>query len=135
MLLKLSRTGICTLFCALLLSALPAQAQSTQAKTGNDWEGKNYSVKGDWKIEDQKLVLMKNFKTNRGPDVKVFLSQKEMYKINNRTDITQFSDYVAPLRHASGKQSFSLEGFDLSKYKSVVLYCEKYNVVWGGFNL
>lgn len=62
-----------------------ASASSTDAR-GGSWTDKQYSVSGNWSIEqrgDQHVIVFyKSFNTKKGPDLKIFLSPKSIDTLN-----------------------------------------------------
>ena len=61
------------------------------AQKGNQWVDKVYSIRGNWSVQKENkemyFVLGGDFYTLAGPDLKLYLSQKEMSEINNRDAI------------------------------------------------
>ncbi|MEH6578637.1 MAG: DM13 domain-containing protein [Amphritea sp.] len=106
----------------------------------NPWVDRQYKVSGSWTIEEQGgsryLVLADNFKTKRGPDVKVFLAKPKIENIGNRDNLGRDSMLLGVMTRFSGQQKYLIpEDVVLTDFQSVVLYCERYTVVWGGANL
>lgn len=114
----------------LVLSVAPSLAQN-----GNNWSKKNYSVQGDWAVETKDgvsyLVLKDNFKTRKGPDLKLFLTKKSSSTIGKNEAVETHGTFLANLKSYKGKQSYKLPpNIKLSDFKSIVIHCEKYTKVW-----
>ena len=105
--------------------------------SGNKWADKQYSVSGGWSIvEDQGnyfLQLSDDFKTSKGPDLKLFLTTKPIAEIGNREAIEKHSLFVANLKSPKGEQRYQLpDGVNPSDFKGFAIHCEEFSVVWGG---
>ena len=112
----------------------------TNLKQGNTWVNKDEITIGDWSIdtinEDIILSFHENFRTPNGPDLKLFLSLSDINNIGVHESIQDDGLYLDELKAVEGKQEYSLpEKGVLSKYKSLVIHCEKYTVVWGGIDI
>ena len=103
------------------------------------WTKINFKIKGSWSIaevnDEHVLTLSDDFKTKGAPDLKLFLSTKDISAINNE-NATEATHFIAPLKSKKGGQTYTIpKSVDLSSYKSIVIHCEKYSKVWGGTNL
>ena len=112
----------------------------TSLKQGDIWVNKDEITTGNWSIntidEDIILFFHENFKTPDGPDLKLFLSAKDINDIGVNESIQDDGLYLDELKKITGKQEYKLpEKKVLSNYKSLVILCEKYTVVWGGINI
>lgn len=115
-----------------------ASASSTDAR-GGSWTDKQYSVSGNWSIEqrgDQHVIVFdKSFDTKKGPDLKILLSPKSI-DIVNGGNATDGSVLVAALKNNQGAQEYVIPvGIDLNDYESLLIHCEKFSVLWGGASL
>lgn len=114
--------------------ALAEAAQSTQP-----FVKKRYSIKGKWSLKTvdgkPQIVFSEDFKTKGGPDLKVYLSKKSIAELESGS-VTEQSTRIAVLKSNKGAQSYSLpDDISLTDYKSVVIHCEAFSVLWGGFDL
>ena len=105
------------------------------AQSGNSWIKKNYAAQGDWTIETKNgqhfLVLADNFKTKKGPDLKLFLTKKSSASIGKNEAVEAHGTFVANLKSHNGGQSYRIpSGVNLSDFKAIVIHCEKYTKVW-----
>lgn len=102
------------------------------------WTKKANSISGTWSITEKngkKVLSLKGFKTATAPDLKIFLSPETSTKVSSRT-ATKGAVLVAKLKSSKGDQTYTLPaGVDLSKYKSVIIHCEKYSKLWGAGKL
>ena len=100
---------------------------------------KRYKIKGTAKIEtvdnQTKIVLSDDFKTKNGPDLKVFLTKKPISDLSGDEVVSQGLK-LSVLKSNKGAQSYIIPAdVDLSEYESIVIHCEAYTVLWGGFDL
>lgn len=98
------------------------------------------AVAGDFSIirkgDRLLLVLGDNFQAKPGPDLKIVFSVLPLEKVNSKNAIQQESLVIGLLKNNKGEQSFMLpENFDISKYKTLLVHCEKYALLWGGGSL
>lgn len=100
---------------------------------------KRYSIQGSAKVEmvegQPQLVFSEDFKTKNGPDLKVYLSTLPIEDLTAAT-VNESSIRLSVLKSNKGNQSYSIPAdIDLSEYQSVIIHCQAYNVLWGGFDL
>lgn len=111
------------------------------AQQGDQWTDKVYSVEGKWAIQEDSGTLYfelgNDFMTLAGPDLKLYLSPMAIQDIGDRESIDKKGGLmVAGLKSNKGAQQYSFpKGIELSSYKSLVIYCPKFSVVWGGISL
>lgn len=118
------KTTLITAATALLmtLSVLAQDATGTWSKKAN-------AIKGSWKIENHQLAL-EGFSTKGAPDLKIFLSPLSASELNNK-NATKGAKLVAKLKSPKGNQAYALpKDLDLSKYKTILIHCEKYSKLW-----
>ena len=84
-----------------------------------------------YRLEDGKLVLrLENFKSTNGPDLFVGLSGHPMPRSKSEVHDQGYVQ-IAPLKGNQGNQNYELPAdIDLSAFKSVVIYCRAFNVVF-----
>jgi hypothetical protein len=109
---------------------------TSYAQKGNTWIKKNYSVSGDWSVESDAgktyLVLHSDFKTSKGPDLKLFLTKKNVSTIGKSEAIEKHGLLLGKLKSYKGEQRYLIpNNIAISDYKSLVVHCEKYTKVWG----
>jgi hypothetical protein len=82
-------------------------------------------------------LRLTDFVTSNGPDVHVVLAQssdgnlKQTF-VKGRLDTIE----LGPLKANQGDQNYDLpDSADLSKYDDVVIYCERFNVIFGSAKL
>lgn len=100
---------------------------------------KNKSIKGSYTIQERDgakfIVFSDDFKAKKGPDLKVFLSPQTIADVSGKTAING-SLNLGELATFKGGQEYKIPSdVDLSIYKSVLVHCEEYSVLWGGANL
>lgn len=122
---------------ALLLFSLLLGATAAFGQSGS-WTKKANTVNGTWSITDKggkKTISLKGFKTATAPDLKIFLSPNTVAGVTSK-NATKGAVFVAKLKSSKGDQAYTLPaGVDLSKYKSVIIHCEKYSKLWGAGKL
>ena len=131
---------------ALGFTTMPCAAQQAEdtviasvSKASGDFIKRRYSIKGQWEIsiEDGKTVIRfsDNFKTKNGPDLKLFLSMKNMDTVEAEA-AQDNAQKIAVLKSSKGSQAYILpDGINIWNYKSVLIHCEAYSVLWGGFDI
>jgi len=76
-----------------------------------------------------------DFKTKGGPDLKLYLSSKSIAELKSG-DVEATSLKLGVLKSNKGAQSYIIPSdINLSEYKSVVIHCEAFSVLWGGFDI
>ena len=127
---------------AILGGALfsPAFAQTDVVEVSKtEFVKKRYSIKGQGGIiqkEGKSVIAFSNdFKTKNGPDLKVYLSPKPISELSGETALVS-AVKIGVLKSNSGSQSYIIpDDVDLSAYQSVIIQCEAFSVLWGGFDL
>ena len=125
---------------AIVLSLLTLTGVSQAAETvkSGSWTAKHTKVAGTWKITEEagsrKLVLT-DLKTKKAPDLKIFFSPQSVGSVSAKT-ATKGSFFLKKLSSNKGTQTYALpKDLDLSKYKSVLIHCEKFTKLWGAASL
>ena len=95
-------------------------------------------ISGDWSIEHAAdgdyLVLSEDFRTRSAPDLKFFLHTRPASQVTARNAAQGV--FIGELPRARGAQRIRLpEGVDVSDFRSLVLHCEQYSVLWGAGDL
>ncbi|UKO96503.1 DM13 domain-containing protein [Nostoc sp. UHCC 0870] len=108
-------------------------ATSPSAKAGNFQNG-GHPTKGKVTVVTEQgkqyLEFDQNFKTDNGPDLFVILHNSDAPPISGIKE----KDYVtlAPLQKISGNQRYALTtNIKLANYKSVAIWCRKFNTTFG----
>lgn len=118
---------------ALFILTLIFGATACFAQSGS-WTKKEKAIKGTWSIvekDGKKVISLKGFSTKKAPDLKIFLSPQTVGGVTAKNAV-KGSVLVSKLKSHKGDQSYVLPaGVDLSKYKSVIIHCEKYTKLWG----
>lgn len=85
-----------------------------------------------YRLDDgQRVLRLDNFKSTNGPNLYVYLSGTASPR--DSAQLSAAGDFeVARLKGNIGNQNYVLPaGLDLSKFKSVVIYCRQFHVVFG----
>lgn len=117
----------------------PLQMSIDDTQATHHFTKKRYSIKGMWSVaqEDGQDVIRFNedFKTKGGPDLKVYLSSNSLDNLDSGA-VEASSVKLSVLKSNRGAQSYVIPAdIDLIEYKSVVIHCEAFSVLWGGFDL
>ncbi len=126
------------IFTVVSLFAFSSNLLATQNASGS-WVDKKYSINGNWEVmqrEDGNWIIKfdENFKTKSGPDLKVFLSPQSIDEVTGKT-ATQGAVLLAKLTNNKGAQEYVLpSNIDINDFKSLLIHCEAYSVLWGGAN-
>ena len=100
---------------------------------------KRYTIQGSAKVETVEgknhLVFSEDFKTKNGPDLKIYLSKRPLASLSAQ-DVDESAVRLSVLKSHRGAQSYTIPAdINLDDYESVVIQCEAYTVLWGGFDL
>lgn len=100
---------------------------------------KRYNISGTWNVSEkdgQKTISFSDdFRTKGGPDLKVYLSSKIISELESGS-VESSSKKISILKSNQGAQSYIIPAdVNLSEYKSVVIHCEAFSVLWGGFDI
>ena len=118
----------------------PAVIQTLEAgSTPIAFQKKSFSLKGSVTVEQRGdrtvLVFSDDFRTKRGPDLKVFLSKNSVSNATGTNATTQ-AIRLGELQSNRGGQEYVLpDGVNLSEYTSVLVHCEAFSKLWGGADL
>jgi len=99
----------------------------------------DFIIKGEWSLVEAdgqtQIHFSEGFKTKGGPDLKVFLSKTPIDELDSKTAASDTKS-IGVLKSKSGGQIYTVPGdIDLLDYKSVIIHCEAFSVLWGGFDL
>lgn len=122
-------------FTALFLAPLAMSDEPVEKQ----FVKKRYKISGTAKLEtignETHLTLSDDFKTKNGPDLKVFLTTKPIEELSGE-DVILNGLKIGVLKSRKGGQSYIIPAdVNLSDYESIVIHCEAYTVLWGGFDL
>ncbi|MEM7728004.1 MAG: DM13 domain-containing protein [Pseudomonadota bacterium] len=103
------------------------------------FQKKSFSLDGSVSVERRGertvLVFSDDFRTKRGPDLKVFLSTNS---VSDATGVNATVDAVrlGALSSNRGGQEYILpEGVNIADYSSVLVHCEAFSKLWGGADI
>ena len=117
----------------LFFTALSINSQA------NEWIEKKYAIKGSWEVvkRDGKsfITFDEKFKTKNGPDLKIFLSNLSIDKVDGKNAVSS-SVLLSPLQSSKGAQEYEIPAsLNIDDFSSLLIHCEKYSVLWGGGSL
>ena len=118
-----------------------AQTASVQTQTSAPaaFQKKTYKLSGAITVEQRGsstfIVFSDDFKTKRGPDLKVFLSRNDVAS-STGTNAVPASIRLGELKSNRGGQEYELPaGVNIADFKSVLVHCEAFSKLWGGADL
>ncbi len=122
-------------FSAFVLMASPAAAERLAS---GGFSNQAQRIAGGWSIEREAdgvyLVLSEDFRTRSAPDLKFFLHTLPAAQITAQNATRGV--FVADLPRARGAQRIRLPAnVNPASYRSLVLHCEQYTVLWGAGDL
>ena len=111
-----------------------AQAETVVINSGSLWVKGANEVEGLYRIERRAdgvfIVLGSDFKTKKGPDLKLVLSPLAADKVKAKTALDG-SLNLGLLKSEKGRQEFRLpDGTELTRYRSVLIHCELKTKLW-----
>jgi len=128
--------GFILLYVSSIFFVLSSAASYASNHQAGGWTDKQYSIDGSWSInvEGNQTILRLNddFKTKRGPDLKIFLSKQSINDVTGKT-ATNDSILLSALKTNKGSQEYVLpDNVDINDYQSLLIHCEQFSVLWGG---
>lgn len=119
--------------------AANAEMVASAALPSGELIKKKKRLKGSWEIVERDgslyVVFGEDFRAARGPDLKVFLSPTAFADVNGKNAI-RGSVNLGLLKSTRGAQEYKIpDTVKLSDYKTVLVHCEAYEVLWGGADL
>ncbi len=124
---------------AIAVFAAPVPAAFAVNLDGGTFTRKQKRISGDWKIVEENgrrlLRFSNDFRTQSGPDLKVFLSPTSFAQVSGRTAVAG-SVALGELKATRGGQEYVIpDGVNIEDFNSVLVHCEAYSVLWGGGDL
>lgn len=114
---------------------VPVAAAQTEAISG-EFVKKKYAIKGAWQILEKDgqtiLRLSDDFKTKKGPDLKIFLSPQPLAVVTGQTAIEDSVLISALSSHKGGQDYVIPADVNLANFQSLLIHCEAFSVLWGG---
>ena len=121
------------------LTLLSMNSAHAMSQNEGGWVNKQYNIKGGWEILEKNgksiIKFTDNFQTKGGPDLKIFLSKRDITSATGK-NATSNSVLLSALKSSSGAQEYVVpSNIDLNDYQSVLIHCESFSVLWGGANI
>lgn len=102
------------------------ETKATLLREGTWMRSGSYNVSGVAQIYDdngKKVLLLNNFSSSNGPDLRVYLS--------TTTGATSFVN-LGKLKSTSGKQTYAIpDGTDVNQFKFALIWCQQFSVLFG----
>ena len=116
-----------------------ASAPADGVVTTGSWTKKKRVSKGTWSIvrEDGALFveLDADFRTRGAPDLKLFLSPLSAADVN-KNNALDGSHLISLLDSNKGAQRYAIPDIDtLDGYRSIIIHCEDYTILWSAADL
>ena len=107
--------------------------------TSGTWTKKKRTSKGTWSITREGgelfVKLDDDFSTRNAPDLKIFLSPLSAAEAAN-ANATDGALLISLLSSNKGAQSYMIpSGTDLANYRSILIHCEDYTILWSAADL
>lgn len=121
------------------ISQITSSHAQSDLKAAKPFVKKRYSIKGDWSVLEKdgqtQIKFSDNFNTKGGPDLKVYLSKIPIEELDSES-ASSGTVSIGVLKAKSGGQIYTVpDNINLTEFKSVIIHCEAFSVLWGGFNL
>lgn len=141
--LKLTIIAVATVGALTGPIANAAAAQITQAEQSHSNSGefakKKYKVKGSWSVTQKNgqtfIKLSDDFKTKKGPDLKIFLSPQSSGDVTGKTATRGAVNLGALQSNKGGSEYLVPAGVDIAAFNSILIHCEAYSVLWAAGDL
>ncbi|MDO8495269.1 MAG: DM13 domain-containing protein [bacterium] len=80
------------------------------------------------RFDDKNILRFENFNVTSGPDLYVYLTKS----VQLTGDIKSLGDYVdlGLLKGTSGNQNYEIGSIDISEYKTAVVWCRRFGVLF-----
>lgn len=123
---------------AVTRSVAQTTADAVQRIAGGVWVKTSYAIAGRWAIVmrggKSYIEFDDDFKTRRGPDLKVYLSTRAVEQLSDRT-VAANAVEIAALKRPRGAQQYEIPArLDLNDYRAVLIHCKRFSHLWGGGN-
>ena len=122
-----------------MVAALAFAGNAFAIDSNGTFEKKAKKISGSWtlaEVDGQQIIRFNDdFKTKKGPDLKIFLSKKSV------NDLSKNPTFIEPLSlglidsNKGGQEYIVPEGINLDDFESILIHCESYNILWGGFDI
>ena len=107
----------------------PAVAVARGSFTGADGFHRGQGTAAVYRVGDQLVLRLEAFQVTNGPDLHVILTAHAAPK--SRADVQQGYLEIAKLKGNVGEQNYTLPaGLSLDRYRTVVIYCKPFHVVF-----
>ncbi|MBO6901785.1 MAG: DM13 domain-containing protein [Rhizobiaceae bacterium] len=109
-------------------------------QSGSDWHPKAHDATGAWRIvaDDCRLWLKlgADFRTDWGPDVKLYLVAQAVGDIGVRDQLGDSGTLIGPIQAFEGAQEYALPAIDrFAGFRAIMLHCQRYSAVWCGIEI
>ncbi len=113
----------------------PAGPQTLGSGTFRSYEHSTSGTAKLVKLADGRVFLrLENFNTSNGPDVKVWLTGANVDQAEKSKDAAYVN--LGDLKANNGNQNYQVPaGADLAKYKTVVIWCDRFSVAFGAASI
>ena len=109
-------------------------------QAGSAWHPKAHAATGAWRIaaDDNRLWLKlgADFRTDWGPDVKLYLVTQPVGEIGIRDQLGDSGTLIGPFQAFADAQEYALPAVDrFAGFRAIMLHCQRYSAVWCGIEI
>lgn len=127
-----------TVLPAVTRSIAQSTSDAVQTIAGGVWVKSSYAIAGRWSIVarggKRYIEFDADFKTRRGPDLKVYLATRAVEDLTDSTVAANALE-IAALKSRRGAQVYEIPAaLDLTDYRAVLIHCKRFSHLWGGGN-
>jgi hypothetical protein len=134
---QIARFAFAAAFAASTLLPISIRAQSGTPEATGTFHGQVHATSGKVAVykgkDGTETLRLTSFKTSNGPDVHVILiAADDAMDNDNFLDKKVERVELGKLKGNEGDQNYTIPaGTDLTKFKTVVIYCERFNATFG----
>jgi hypothetical protein len=118
-----------------IVNTMDAKMSVTRSLASGAFHGVAHETKGTATVHEladgERILRLTGFETSNGPDVHIFLGKATDAADNDTVKTTGYLD-LGSLKGNVGDQNYSIpKTVDLAEYKSVTVWCSRFNVNFG----
>lgn len=115
-------------------AAMPSAPSGAKVLSSGTFTGYAHETDGTatvYEVDGKRVLRLSDFRTSNGPDVKITLVAAADAKDDATVKRAGYVN-IAPMKGNVGDQNYELPAdLDLSKYRTVVIWCERFAVNFG----
>ena len=122
-----------------ILATMVLAGNAFAADFSGTFEKKAKKINGSWTlthVDGQQVIRFNDdFNTKNGPDLKIFLSKKPIADLKKRPTFIDPANLGFIDSIKGGQEYIVPDNINLDDYESILIHCEKFNILWGGFDI